>query len=185
MAIKEIVRPARVVAMGTVVAAGLLVAAPSAGAADSSVTRESGHAFSCQGASGGLSVNVELYENSAYGPHASIFVESPDGEFGGGWGPGDVPIVDGRRLSASIPFSSLGEEEVPAGTATVRGTFHNAGPRTKVHEVIEDAGEIITTDGYNRPLSARMTVDVLGRSVRLTCSTAFAFDLRVTRTPAV
>ncbi|URN13471.1 hypothetical protein LUW77_24455 [Streptomyces radiopugnans] len=51
-----------------------------------------------------------------------------------------------------------------------------------MHEVVEDpAGHYVITRGTNTPLDTSATVEVLGREVPLSCSTAFAFDLTVLR----
>jgi hypothetical protein len=161
-------------------------AAQAAGSAEggSTPTRtvERGHAVNCSGRSGDVFVAVDLYQNSAYGTHTGVVVETPDGEYGGGYGPEDTTLFSGGAIAADIPLRRLDDTREPAGDAVVTGTYTAAGQPTRVHEVIEDpAGHYTVTRGTNTPLDASVTVEVLGQAVPLSCSTAFAFDLTVVR----
>ncbi|MFP8902686.1 hypothetical protein [Streptomyces atacamensis] len=171
-------------AVGTLTAVpGAAQAAPSAeGGTKPTRTVEKGYAVNCSGRSGDVFVAVDLYQNSAYGTHTGVVVETPEGEYGGGYGPGDATLFSGGAITAGIPLRKLDGTGEPAGDATVTGTYTAAGEPTRVHEVVEDpAGHYVITRGTNTPLDASATVEVLGREVPLSCSTAFAFDLTVLR----
>ncbi|MCZ2525028.1 hypothetical protein [Streptomyces sp. HB2AG] len=145
-------------------------------------TTEKGYVLFCTGRSGDVSVVLDLYQNSAFGTHASLSVETPDGEYGGGYGPEETAVFDRGAVSASVPVRRLDGSGEPAGSATVAGTYEEAGRPERVREVIEDpAGRFVITRGTNTPLDATASVEVLGRTVPLTCPTAFAFDLTVLR----
>ncbi|ELS50825.1 hypothetical protein [Streptomyces viridochromogenes] len=166
-----------------VTAGGAAQAAPSAESGAKPVkTIEKGHALSCTGRSEGVTVAVDLYQNSAFGSHASLSVETPDGEFGGGYGPRDTTLFSNGTIAADIPVRKLDDTAEPVGNAVISGTYTAAGRPKPVHEVIEDpAGHYVITKGTNTQLRAVATVDVLGEKVPLSCSTAFAFDLTVWR----
>jgi len=145
-------------------------------------TVEKGYALNCSGRSGDVSVAVDLYQNSAFGSHTGVSVETPEGEYGGGYGPEDTVLFSDGAVTATVPLRKLDDTREPAGDAVVTGTYATAGRPTRVHEVIEDpAGHYVVTRGTNTRLDASVTADVLGRTVPLSCSTAFAFDLTVLR----
>lgn len=145
-------------------------------------TIEKGYALSCTGQSAGLAVAVDLYQNSAFGSHAGLSVETPDGEYGGGYGPEETTLFSNGTITADIPLRKLDETAESVGDAVISGTYAAAGPPKPVHEVIEDpAGHYVITKGTNTQLRTAATVDVLGVKVPLSCSTAFAFDLTVWR----
>jgi hypothetical protein len=163
-----------------------------AGKRPTSVTVERGHVLGCQGSSAGVEVVVELYENSEFGPHTNVFVQSPDGDYRGGYGPGETPIFTQGRIAATIALEPMGEPDggehaaaspEPSAEAVVSGTYARSGRPARVHEVVEDDGQIIVSDGINTALRATATVAVLGRTVPLTCDPAFAFDLLVRKYP--
>lgn len=143
------------------------------------VTIERGNALSCNGESGGVAVSAELYENSVYGSHASIRVETAAGVWFGGYGPEDTGIFRQGRVAARVALTPLEGGDAAAVEAAVTGTYARSGKPTRVHEVIEDAGRIIVTDGLNTALTVHATASAFGRQVPLTCDTAFAFDLVV------
>ncbi|MFH0241849.1 hypothetical protein ACGRHY_05280 [Streptomyces sp. HK10] len=177
-------------ALACLAAAGTLTVFPAAAQAAESAeggsgparTVERGYAVNCSGRSGDVFVAVDLYQNSAYGTHTGVVVETPEGEYGGGHGPGDTTLFSGGAITADIPVRRLDDSGEPAGGATVTGAYTAAGEPTRVHEAVEDpVGHYVITRGTNTPLDASVTVEVLGRTVPLSCSTAFAFDLTVVR----
>ncbi|MET9835442.1 hypothetical protein ABZ078_40585 [Streptomyces sp. NPDC006385] len=176
-----------VTAGGTAQAAQAAQAAPAAEGGSKPVrTVEKGYALSCSGQSAGVTVTVDLYQNSAFGSHAGLSVETPQGEYGGGFGPEGTALFSGGTIAAGIPVRKLDDTAEPAGDAVISGTYAAAGRPKPVHEVIEDpAGHYVITKGTHTPLRTVAAVDVLGQRVPLSCSTAFAFDLTVWRlTPA-
>ncbi|MFF8512818.1 hypothetical protein ACF064_32575 [Streptomyces sp. NPDC015492] len=156
-------------------------AAPSAGADAPVVSYERGHVISCSGKAGERSVTVDLYDNSLYGSFAELHVEGPDGEFGGGATPDR--LFRGGSVRTEIPVRHLGEEESPAGVARIVGLYAESGPFTPVHDVYKDNGWTIVSDGTHRQLRTRMVISLLDHTTRLTCGEAFAYDLKVTKTP--
>ncbi|MFE9643405.1 hypothetical protein ACFYO0_04485 [Streptomyces sp. NPDC006365] len=163
--------------------AGTAQAAPAAEGGSKPVkTVEKGYALSCAGQSAGISVAVDLYQNSAFGSHTGVSIETPEGEYGGGYGPEDTTLFSDGTIAADIPVRKLDDTAEPAGDAVISGAYSAAGPPKPVHEVIEDpAGHYVISKGTNTPLRTTATVNVLGRTVPLSCSTAFAFDLTVWR----
>lgn len=169
---------------GTVVTAcGAAQAAPAMEGGSRPVkTIEKGYALSCTGQSEGITVAVDLYQNSAFGSHASLSVETPEGEYGGGYGPEDTTLFSNGTITADIPVKKLDDTAEPAGDAIISGTYAAADRPQPVHEVIEDpAGHYVITKGTNTQLRTVGAVDVLGERIPLSCSTVFAFDLTVWR----
>ncbi|MFE6820589.1 hypothetical protein [Streptomyces sp. NPDC057675] len=156
-------------------------AAPGAGADAPVVTYERGHVMSCSGKAGERSVTVDLYDNSLHGSFAEVHVEGPDGEFGGGTTPDR--LFRGGAVRTEVPVRRLGGEESPVGVARVVGMYAPSGPSTPVHDVYEDNGWTIVADGTHQQLRTRMVISVLDHTARLTCGEAFAYDLKVTKTP--
>jgi hypothetical protein len=145
-------------------------------------TIERGHALSCTGRSEGVAVTVELYQNSAFGSHAGLSVETPDGEYGGGFGPEETTLFSNGTIAAGIPVKKADDTAEPVGDAVISGTYAATGHPKPVHEVVEDpAGHYVITKGTHTQLRTAVTVEVLGERVPLSCSTAFAFDLTVWR----
>ncbi|MGI5372811.1 hypothetical protein ACQEV2_00810 [Streptomyces sp. CA-251387] len=166
-----------------VTAGGAVQAAPaSEGGSKPVKTVEKGYALSCTGQSGSVTVAVDLYQNSAFGSHAGLSVETADGEFGGGYGPEETTLFSNGMITADIPVRKLDDTAEPVGDAVISGTYVAAARPKPVHEVIEDpAGHYVITKGTNTQLRTVATVEVLGVRVPLSCSTAFAFNLTVWR----
>lgn len=140
------------------------------------VTKERGILLECTGALGDRGVIVNIYENRTHGN----FLEVQVGE-GGGADEVGVSVesksrfLKGKKVRATTKLD--GKKAVIAGTAK----------RTKkvkhIHEVVEDAGERIVSDGTHRMLKPRLTFKLGKQSTPLSCDTAFAYKLTVTRTP--
>lgn len=114
---------------GAGVGAGQAAAAADGSGASRAVER--GYAVSCVGEAGGVSVVVDLYQNSAYGTHAGVSVTAADGmEYGGGYGPEEFLVFDGGRVDASVPVRRLDESGEAAGSAVVTGVYATAGRRS-------------------------------------------------------
>jgi hypothetical protein len=173
----------RVVVTGAL-AAALLAAAPAAVAGERGtsieVTREKGHAVTCQAEQDGLQVALELYENSTFGTHVSLSLEADGQEYGGG-GPVEDGLFDHGVIAGQVAYSRLegaaGEQRI----ARVEGSYEVSGPRTRVRDVYQEPWGQVVAKGWRTPLAAEVAVNVLGRQVQLTCGEAFAFDLRVKR----
>ncbi|MFD3537389.1 hypothetical protein [Streptomyces sp. NPDC058664] len=181
---KKRVMRAAIMACAGVLAMGLPAVAQAAPAtADSGavITYEKGHVLSCTGQAGQRSVTVELYDNSLHGSFVNAHVEGPDGEYGGGSTP--TRLFDHSSINAELPIERLGEDTSPAGTAVIKGLYALKGKPTPVHDVYQDDGWTIVSEGTHQRLKPKVTVRVLGKTARLTCADAFAYDLKVTKTP--
>jgi hypothetical protein len=152
---------------------------PSSGA-PFTVTREKGHLLECSGEQSGVHVAVQLYDNSAFGTHASVNVRTADTEYLRG-GETDVGLFNNGTLSRELVVDQQGEAAGPSQTAVINGSYTPAGPRQRVHEVHGEPWGQVVSKGWKTPLSAAVTVQFLGQRVDLTCDNSFAFDNRVRR----
>ncbi|MFE8990227.1 hypothetical protein ACFYMI_20805 [Streptomyces collinus] len=152
---------------------------PSSGA-PFTITREKGHVLDCSGEHGGVHVAVQLYDNSAFGTHASLNVRTADTQYLRG-GETDAGLFNNGTLSRTLVVDQQGEAAGPSQTAVINGSYTPAGPRQRVHVVHDEPWGQVVSKGWKTPLSAAVTVQVLGQRVDLTCDNAFAFDNRVWR----
>ena len=67
--------------------------------------------------------------------------------------------------------------------ALVEGAAERHGARTKLYEEYADAGFLIKTRGFHRPLLTDMGFRYSGTYVPLVCDTAFSYDLEVKKIP--
>ncbi|NSL42868.1 hypothetical protein [Streptomyces sp. 8P21H-1] len=148
-------------------------------------TVEKGHALACTGEGGGVRVSVDLYENSAFGTHAQVFVQTAETEYVRGGETAGGLFDDGRirRRLVVAPQEPAAQERTAKSSRTVlvSGSYAPSGPRRWVHEVYDEPSGQVVSKGWNTPLSATVTVNTLGRRIGLTCETAFAYDLKVRR----
>jgi hypothetical protein len=156
-------------------------AAPAQSASEAVTTFEKGHVLACSGKAGKRSVTVELYDNSVHGSFVSVAVEGPDGQFGGSSTP--AKLFNKGSVRAKLPIKRLDEQEIPAGTASIQGIYAPTDEPRPVHDTYEDAGWIVESIGTNQSLKSKVRVNLLSKSVRLTCNEAFAYDLKVTKIP--
>jgi hypothetical protein len=156
-------------------------ASPTAQDSGAVTTLEQGHVLSCTGQAGEQSVAVELYENSLHGSFVNVSVEGPDGQYGGSSTPST--LFDQGTLDTELPINRLGDDETPAGTAIIKGVYTPKGKPELIHDVYEDDGWTVVSTGNHHRLKAKVQVDVLGETVRLTCANAFTYDLEITKTP--
>ena len=75
--------------------------------------------------------------------------------------------------------------KVDGKRALVEGAAERHGARTKVYEQFDDAGFLIKTRGFHRPLLTDMGFRYAGTYVPLVCDTAFVYDLEVKKIPIV
>ncbi|HEU4810638.1 MAG TPA: hypothetical protein VFT00_00725 [Nocardioides sp.] len=159
---------ATLIALGTAGPATSVTA--EARAATSTTTHERGIVLECTGRLAGKHVFTSLYENDAYVNVIQVVI-------------GD----DGTGASREVERGFLddgqvrGSVRVDGRRALVTGTAHRVGERLPVHEEYDDAGQHITVDGYHRRLANDLVLTYAGRTRPLTCDTAFAFNLQVTR----
>jgi hypothetical protein len=140
------------------------------------VTHERGLVLECTGELGVRPVRVNLYENRTYGNYLEVQL-----------GEGDHEV--GVSRESSTRFVRKGKVRATARLdgrkATVTGTATRTSKVTPVHEVVEDAGLRIVTDGTHTWLRTHLTFAYGKRSVPLTCANAFAYRLTVTKTSIV
>jgi hypothetical protein len=141
------------------------------------VTHERGVMFDCTGTLGRQPIRVNLYENRTYGN----YLEAQYGE-------GDrheVSIAQQRKR----PFLRDGKIRVKVSLAgkqlSVTGSAAPTKKTTRIHDVVEDAGLRIVSEGVHRRLAHDLTVTYGGRSTTLACDPAVAFRLKVTKTSLV
>jgi hypothetical protein len=141
------------------------------------VTHERGVMFDCTGTLGKQPVIVNLYENRTYGN----YLEAQYGE-------GDRHEVSIAK-QVKRPFLRHGVVRAKVRLAgkplTVSGTASPTKQFTRIHDVVEDAGLRILTQGTHRRLAHDLTVSYRGRSTTLVCDPAVAFRLKVTKTSIV
>lgn len=155
------------IGLGTTTATAL---APAETAAPQPV-RERGILLQCTGEAAGHSAFVELYENDPYLNRVEVVIDE------------DPTLAMSRE-----PRDLYAQGEIRTGVtiagkpARITGTAKRVGPKKRVHEVYDDAGEQIVADGYHRRLAYDVTLRYDGASFQLTCDPAFYYNLKVTRT---
>jgi hypothetical protein len=73
--------------------------------------------------------------------------------------------------------------QIGGEVATVTGSVVRQGPKSRVREEFDDAGQLILTRGWHRQLGTDLTLSYGDVTVPLTCDNAFAYHLHVTKTP--
>lgn len=163
-------------------AAGVLTAAPSTAApaldrtaptSSSSAEIERGVVLECTGSAHGTSAYVDLYENDRYVNYVQVVVND-DPELANSREPADLWRAGKVRTAIRVG----GERAVVSGTAV------RVGRPKRVHEEHDDAGQHIVVDGTHRRLRSDLVLTYAGTRIPLTCDTAFAYRLRVTKTDA-
>ena len=138
--------------------------------------RERGVVLECSGTLGATPVRANLYENRTYGNYLEVLI-------------GDGPHEKGRSTEVKRPIVSGTKVRVATRLAgkrvTISGTAKPTGKVERVHEVVEDAGLRITSNGTHKLLKARLDLVYGKRTAPLSCAPAFRFDLRVTKTSMV
>ncbi|CAB4721488.1 MAG: hypothetical protein F2667_10545 [Actinobacteria bacterium] len=139
----------------------------------STTTHEVGNVLECTGTWQGRAVYASLYENAAFTNVVQVLV-GDDGDQVGDSRESATPYIEDSQVKAGL--------RVGGKKATVKGYAVAAGPRRAVHDVQDDAGQRVESDGFHRRLDHRIRFTWKGVSAPLTCATAFHFDLQVTRT---
>lgn len=174
----------KTVSAGLIAAAAVVVpVAPASAAGTSTTTHERGYAMTCTGERAGTSAFVELYTNNTVTVPAVIVLEGPNGTVVSTDDTAPARITKGK-VRADADLMDL-ETKAPAGEARVKGTYRATGEPTAVHDVFDDAGELIEVTGTNQALSTKLKLKVGRTTYPLTCDPAFRFDLTVTKTPIV
>lgn len=141
------------------------------------VTHERGKLLECTGTVGRTAVRANIYQNRTYGNHLEVLVHDGEPNEAGASRETAKPFVVGHQVRAK---ARIGGKKV-----TISGTAKPTGKVKRVHEVIDDAGLHIVSTGTHKLLRPALTVSYDGRSGRLTCDSAFAFNLKVTKTSSV
>lgn len=169
-------------ALATSALIGLAVAAPAnallADAATpiaTTISNERGNLLECTGTIKGRAVYASLYENNLYVNVIQILI-GDDGDQVGGSREVEAGFIDHRQVRGSLRVD--GRKAVVSGTAT------RVGKRIAVHEEHDDAGQLITIDGYHRRLANDLELTWAGRTKQLTCDNAFFYNLQVTKEDA-
>lgn len=141
------------------------------------VTHESGIMFDCTGKLGKQPIRVNLYENRTYGN----YIEAQYGE-------GDRHEVSIAK-QVKRPFlrdgKVRGKVTLAGKPLVVTGTARATKSVKKIHEVIDDAGLRIVSDGTHRRYAHDLTVSYRNRSTTLVCSPAVDYRLKITKTSIV
>ena len=173
----------RVIAGTAFAAVGLMSMTTSAQAAPQ-VIAEQGFVADCTGAAGGYSAIVSLYQNSTVDVAPTAFIETADGRELAGEGTSAGDVFDDGTVDVTFALTDNGAvPPVPAGSASLSGTYALSGSPTRVHQAIRDDGYIVVVTGTNTPLRTDFSLEYADTSIPLTCDTAFAFDLTTRRQP--
>ncbi|UOB15333.1 hypothetical protein MQE23_42590 [Streptomyces sp. HP-A2021] len=141
---------------------------------------EKGHLLACAGEEGGVRVSIDLYENSAFGTHAQVSVQTAQTEYLRG-GETDGGLFNNGTISRRLVIEPQEETAGSSQTVLINGSYAPTGPRQWVHEVYDEPWGRVVSKGWKTPLSAAVAVNALGHQVDLTCEAAFAYDLKVRR----
>ncbi|MCW2765157.1 MAG: hypothetical protein JWO11_1116 [Nocardioides sp.] len=152
---------------------GLGATAAPASAATPTTEKQRGVVLQCTGSVRGLSVYVDLYENNTHGNVVQVVLN-------------DNPETAKTR-EPKQDFLNDGELKtgltIKGRRVSISGTAVRVGPKTPVHEVIDDGGEHIVSDGFHRRLANDLVLTYGQKTVPLDCAPAFYYDLTVTREP--
>jgi len=138
------------------------------------VTHERGKLLECTGRAGTTPVRANIYQNQTYGNHLEVLVHDGTPDEAGVSREAATPFVVGHRVRATARINGQ--------KVTISGTAKPTGKVKRVHDVVEDAGLRIVSKGTHKILQPVLTVSYDGRTGRLTCDNAFAFNLKVTKT---
>ena len=141
------------------------------------VTHERGKLLECTGNAGTTPVRANLYQNRTYGNHLEVLLNDGTPGEAGVSHKAATPFVVGHQVRATARVSGK--------RVTISGTARPNGEVKRVHETVEDAGLRIVSKGTHRLLAPVLTVRYAGRTGRLSCDSAFAFQLKVTKTSIV
>lgn len=140
------------------------------------VTHERGILLECTGDLGTRPVRVNLYENRTYGNYLELQL-----------GEGDHETSVSRQ--SKKPFVTKGKVRATARLAGKKAAITGAAVKTTkvtpVHEVTEDAGLRIVSEGTHTRLRTDLTFSYGKHSTDLECGNAFAYRLKVTKTSIV
>ena len=157
-------------------AAGVVTAAPSSAApalerSARTTTVERGVVLECTGSAHGTDAYVTVYENNRHTNYLQVVLN-------------DDPQQAGSREPADLWRAGRvrGAIRIDGERAVVRGTAVRVGRPKHVHQELDDAGQHIVADGTHRRLRTDLVLRYDGDRIPLTCDTAFAYRLRVTKT---
>ena len=159
-----------------VTAALALGQSPATAMADGATTthRERGIVMECTGEADGLQAYASLYENDRFGNYVQVVLGDPDA------GNGVNKLVKRKLLEDGVVRATV---TIDGAKAKIRGTASRVGKKKHVHEELDDAGYHVVSDGTHRRLRNDLAFEYDGMATRLSCDPAFAYNLRVTKTP--
>ncbi|MFC4785145.1 hypothetical protein ACT8ZV_11745 [Nocardioides sp. MAHUQ-72] len=140
--------------------------------AETTTTHEVGNVIECTGTIRGRSVWASVYENNTYANVIQVVIGDDGDQVGNSREDADG-FIDHRQV--------LGALKVDGKRAVIEGRAVRVGSREQVHEEYDDAGQLVTVDGFHRRLSTDLTLTWRHRTRPLTCDTAFHYDLQVTK----
>lgn len=149
------------------------LATATAAHAETTTTTEKGVLIECAGSWRDRPVVVSVYENRTYGHEVLVAVGAEDQEAF------SVTHPDGRLVRRG---AMQHEGRLDGRRFALSGPVVRDGEPVEVHEELEDDNMVITVDGVHEPLAADLVLTWRKRSAVLDCSTAFRYDLVVTKT---
>jgi hypothetical protein len=177
---------AAVGACATLLAVGVTGAAQAAPqpsqSAPATTTYERGHVLECTAKlKQHGTAYVSLYANSEYGNHTQVVIGGDEPTYAGATQP--TRLFDRGSIRTAVPVVRS-DDDKPAGNALIKGRYAPVGKPKPYHEEMDDAGYHIVTTGTHQQIKARLSIEVLGQTARLQCGEAFAYDLKITKTPS-
>jgi hypothetical protein len=160
-------------ALATSALIGLGAATGPASAAAPTTEQQRGIVVQCTGSVRGLSVYVDLYENNQHGNVVQVILN-------------DNPQTAKSRepeqdfLNDGVLKTGI---TIKGKRVAISGTAERVGAKKPVHEVIDDGGEHIVSDGFHRRLATDLVLKYGQKTVPLDCAPAFYYQLTVTREP--
>lgn len=156
--------------LGIATPASALTAPGEAGT--TTTTHERGNVIECTGTIKGRDAYVSVYENNTYANVVQVLIGDDEDQVGNSREV-EEGFIHHKRVHASV--------EVGGKRAVVEGRASRHGKRIAVHESYDDAGKLITVDGYHRRLATDLTLTWGKKTVPLDCDNAFFYDLTVTK----
>ncbi len=141
--------------------------------AETSTHREKGVLVECAGTWRTRPVTVSVYENRTYGNEVLVAIGAEDQE--AFW----ISQPEGRLVRRGEMQQG---GELSGRKVVLAGTVVRDGDPVEVHDEFDDAGQHVVVDGVHKPLAADLVLTWRKRNAVLDCSSAFRFDLTVTKT---
>ena len=160
--------------VATTVPLGIGGAAQAGEPSATTTTHERGIVVECTGSVRGRDVFASLYENNLFVNEMQVLVGDGDQQVGGNRRDPDG-FLDRGRVRAAM--------KVAGHRVVITGTARRVGDPIPVREELDDAGQHVTSTGFHRSLDTGLRLTWRKQTVPLTCGTAFAYRLTVTKEP--